>query len=114
MKSRRSSSSAKSVVDAAVKADVGALEAMQKAGADLNAQHRGYRALHALVQTKPHADATAPSVIAAYENRIEALEDRKIVLAEKIAMTRRPVRSFDETARTALRVPRKCLSVMDL
>lgn len=34
---------------------------MQKAGADLNAQHRGYRALHALVQTKPHADATAPS-----------------------------------------------------
>ena len=47
------------------------------------------------------ADATVPSVIAAYETRIKALEDRKIVLAEKIATTGRPVRSFDETLRTA-------------
>lgn len=47
------------------------------------------------------ADATVPSVIAAYETRIKALEDRKIVLAEKIATTGRPVRSFDETVRTA-------------
>ena len=46
-------------------------------------------------------DATVPSVIAAYETRIKALEDRKIVLAEKIAATGRPVRSFDETVRTA-------------
>jgi hypothetical protein len=42
-----------------------------------------------------------PSVIAAYEARIKALEDRKIVLAEKIATTGRPVRSFGETVRTA-------------
>ena len=46
-------------------------------------------------------DATVPSVITAYETRIKALEDRKIVLAEKIAATGRPVRSFDETVRTA-------------
>jgi site-specific DNA recombinase len=42
-----------------------------------------------------------PSVIAAYEARVKALEDRKIVLAEKIATPGRPVRSFDETVRTA-------------
>jgi hypothetical protein len=36
-----------------------------------------------------------------YETRITGLEDRKIVLAEKIATTGRPVRSFDETLRTA-------------
>ncbi len=48
------------------------------------------------------ADATVPSVITAYETRIKALEDRKIVLAEKIATTGRPVRSFDETVRTAI------------
>lgn len=47
------------------------------------------------------AEATVPSVISAYEKRIKALEDRKIVLAEKIATTGRPVRSFDETVRTA-------------
>lgn len=47
------------------------------------------------------ADATVPSVITAYETRIKALEDRKIVLAEKIAASGRPVRSFDETLRTA-------------
>ncbi len=47
------------------------------------------------------ADASIPSVVAAYENRIKALEDRKIVLAENIAKTGRPVRSFDETVRTA-------------
>ncbi len=33
--------------------------------------------------------------------RVKALEDRKIVLAEKIATTGRPVRRFDETVRTA-------------
>lgn len=61
MKSRKPSSAAKSVLDAATKADLDALKALQKRGVDLNAQHRGYRALHALIQTKPHADATAPS-----------------------------------------------------
>ena len=33
-------------------------------------------------------DASVPSVIAAYESRIKALEDRKIVLMENIAKTR--------------------------
>jgi site-specific DNA recombinase len=47
------------------------------------------------------ADVTVPSVIAAYEMRIKALEERQIFLAEKIASTGRPVRSFDETLRTA-------------
>ena len=48
------------------------------------------------------ADATVPSVIAAYEARIKKLEDRKIVLMENVAKAERPVRSFDETVRTAL------------
>ncbi len=47
------------------------------------------------------ADTTMPSVIAAYETRIKSLEDRKIMLTEKITTTGRPVRSFDETLRTA-------------
>ena len=47
------------------------------------------------------ADASVPSVVSAYEVRIKALEDRKIVLAENIAQCGRPVRSFDETLRTA-------------
>ena len=47
------------------------------------------------------ADTTVPSVVAAYEKRIKSLEDRKIVLAENIAHCGRPVRSFDETLRTA-------------
>lgn len=47
------------------------------------------------------AETTVPSVIAAYETRIKSLEDRKIMLTEKIATTGRPVRSFDETLRTA-------------
>ena len=42
-----------------------------------------------------------PSVIATYETRIKTLEDRKLVLLEKIGKTGRPVRSFDETLRTA-------------
>ena len=47
-------------------------------------------------------DATVPSVIAAYESRIKTLEDRKIVLAEKLASGGHPLRSFDDTVRTAL------------
>ncbi|QQG35157.1 MAG: recombinase family protein [Micavibrio aeruginosavorus] len=47
------------------------------------------------------ADAEVPSVVSAYEKRIKRLEDQKIVLAEKIAKSGRPVRSFDETLRTA-------------
>ncbi len=46
-------------------------------------------------------DASVPSVIATYETRIKTLEDRKLVLLEKIGTTGRPVRSFEETVRTA-------------
>ena len=47
------------------------------------------------------ADTTVPSVIAAYEKRIKGLEDRKILLSENIVTNGRPLRSFDETLRTA-------------
>ena len=40
-------------------------------------------------------------MIAASEMRIKSLEDCKVVLTEKIGTTGRPVRSFDETLRTA-------------
>jgi ankyrin repeat protein len=61
VKSRKTPSAAKAVVDAAQRADIDAMKALLKGGADINAPYRGYRALHALIQTKPHADATAPS-----------------------------------------------------
>jgi ankyrin repeat protein len=61
VKPRKSPSAAKSIVDAAQKADTDAINALLKRGGDINAQYRGYRALHALIQTKPHADAVAPS-----------------------------------------------------
>ncbi len=48
------------------------------------------------------ADAATPSVIAAYEKRIRKLEERKLNITEKIANCGRPLRSFDETLRTAL------------
>lgn len=60
--STRIAKTAKLVVDAAGNADLDALKALHKSGADLNAQYRGYRALHALIQAKPHADAAAPSL----------------------------------------------------
>lgn len=60
-KSPRVAKTAKLVVDAAVNADLDALKALYKSGADLNAQYRGYRALHALIQTTPHPEAAAPS-----------------------------------------------------
>jgi len=48
------------------------------------------------------ADATIPSIVKAYEGRIQKLEFRKIEISEKIAKCGRPVRSFDETFRTAV------------
>ena len=48
------------------------------------------------------AQAQLPSVIAAYENRIRQLEERKIELNEKIANCGRPLRNFDEALRTSL------------
>lgn len=47
------------------------------------------------------ADATIPSIVKAYEGRIQKLELQKIELSEKIAKCGRPIRSFDETLRTA-------------
>ena len=48
------------------------------------------------------ADTNIPSVITAYENRIRKLEEQKIVLTEKLASDSRPLKSFDESLRTAL------------
>lgn len=45
---------------------------------------------------------TSPTVIAAYENRLSALEARKAETAEKIANCGRPLVDFDTTHRTAL------------
>ncbi len=47
-------------------------------------------------------DASVPSVIGAYEGRIQKLEEDKLVLQEKIVDTGRPANSFDASARTAL------------
>jgi hypothetical protein len=47
-------------------------------------------------------DTDTPAVVAAIEERIRKLEQRKIVLSEKMAQCGRPVRSFDETLRTSL------------
>lgn len=52
---------AKLIVGAAQAADLPTLKALVAAGGDINASYRHYRALHALIQTKPHAEATAPS-----------------------------------------------------
>ena len=58
--SKPSNSPAKAVVSAAQRGDRKALAALVKAGADVNASWRGYRALHALIQEEPHA-AAAPA-----------------------------------------------------
>ena len=42
------------------------------------------------------------SVITAYENQIRKLEEQKIALAEKVKNCGRPLKSFDETFRTAM------------
>ncbi|MEW7986881.1 MAG: recombinase family protein, partial [Candidatus Thiodiazotropha sp.] len=47
-------------------------------------------------------DAESPTVIAAYEKRINKLEQDKLVIAEKTATTGKPVRGFDGSFRTAL------------
>lgn len=51
----------KLILQAAQAADIGGLKKLVAGGGDLNASYRQYRALHALIQTKPHAEATAPS-----------------------------------------------------
>ena len=47
-------------------------------------------------------DATVPSVIKAYEKRIEELEEHKLLIRAKMANAGRPASSFESTLRTAL------------
>ncbi len=47
-------------------------------------------------------EADSPSVIRAYENRIRDMEAQKIECTERIAQCGRPIRSFDDSLRTAL------------
>lgn len=47
-------------------------------------------------------DASVPSVIGAYEERIRKLEEDKLIIHERMAVTGRPVSTFDATLRTAL------------
>jgi len=47
-------------------------------------------------------DASIPSVIAAYENRVRQLEEEKLLIREKMIGAGRPVKSFESTLRTAL------------
>jgi ankyrin repeat protein len=52
---------AKQIVDAATHSRLAELKQLVKRGGDINACYRNYRGLHALIQTRPHADATEPS-----------------------------------------------------
>ena len=47
-------------------------------------------------------DASVPSVVAAYEDRVRKLEEEKPLLREKMASAGRSASSFDATLRTAL------------
>jgi site-specific DNA recombinase len=47
-------------------------------------------------------DATVPSVIAAYENKVRDLEEQRLLIGERIKGGGRPARNFDEALRTAL------------
>jgi site-specific DNA recombinase len=47
-------------------------------------------------------EASAPAVVNAYEDRIRKLGEDKVAISEKIANCGRPLKSFDETLRTAL------------
>lgn len=47
-------------------------------------------------------DATVPSVIAAYEDRVRRLEEEKLAVKERMANAKRPAQDFEKTVRTAL------------
>src|SRR5690606_2347734 len=47
-------------------------------------------------------EASVPSVIAAYEQRIGQLEQEKLLIREKLTTKAAPRTSFDDTVRTAL------------
>lgn len=58
---KKSGIAAKLIVQAAQKADIRELTKLLKQGADMNASHRGYRPLHALIQEEgAHTDPKAP------------------------------------------------------
>ena len=47
-------------------------------------------------------DTSVPSVIGAYEEKVQKLESDKLLIKERLATEGRPVSSFDDTLRTAL------------
>jgi site-specific DNA recombinase len=47
-------------------------------------------------------EASVPSVISAYENKVRVLEEEKLALQERLASSTKPARSFEATFRTAL------------
>lgn len=47
-------------------------------------------------------EASVPSVISAYEERVRKLEDEKLLVKERMANLARPASSFEDTLRTAL------------
>jgi len=47
-------------------------------------------------------EAEGPSLVAAYENQIRKLEERKALLSEQITARRQPRKAFEDTFRTAL------------
>jgi hypothetical protein len=51
---------ARAVCEAGRKASTKTLAELKRNGADLNAMHRGYRAMHALIQEHPHAHGGKP------------------------------------------------------
>lgn len=57
------------LLDACKSANLGSFQALKAAGADLNAMHRGYRPLHALMQETLHAESGPPS-----KERLECLD----------------------------------------
>ncbi len=46
-------------------------------------------------------EADSPTLIAAYESRIRKLEEEKALLSERVRTSSRPLRTFDQTFRTA-------------
>lgn len=49
-------------------------------------------------------NASSPTVIPSYEKRIDTMEKQKLVLKEKLEQKALPIRSFEETFRTALAI----------
>ena len=47
-------------------------------------------------------DTSVPSVIEAYEEKVQRLESDKLLIKERLATEGRPVSSFDDTLRTVL------------